>query len=341
MKPVTRLYLAFLLLFFGCKKSEDPIPQVFFNMDVIILNEGNFGQGNATIDLYNSRDKRQQSDVFRSNNQGRPIGDVIHSMYVGQDTGFVVVNNSQKVELIDLNDFKSLGTINGLNSPRYFLPISSTKAYVSDLYAKSIHVIDLQRKVVNKTIQANGWTEQMVKIEDTVYIADMSNNELIRINSKLDTILSRSALIRQPNSVVVDKNNTIWVLCSGGFDEVLPRLYQISTSGNVIQFFEFQSVSMSPGNLIIDGEGEKLYYLNGGVYSHSITATQLANDPVIPQDGRLLYSLAIHPSSEELYVADAIDYQQNGVIYRYLKSGELVHQFRSGGVIPGSFQFLP
>lgn len=340
MKALIVVYTAVILLFFSCKKSEEPVPQVFFDMDVIILNEGNFGQGNATIDLYNSRDKSQRSDVFRSNNQGRPIGDVVHSMYVGKDTGFVVVNNSQKIEMIDLNDFKSLGTINGLNSPRYFLPISSKKAYVSDLYSNSIQVIDIQRKVVNSAIQTNGWTEQMAKIEDTVYVADMTNNELIRINSKVDTLLGRSALIRQPNSVVVDKNNTIWVLCSGGFDEVLPRLYQISTSGNVIQFFEFQSVSMSPGNLIIDGKGEELYYLNGGVFSHPITATQLANNPVIPKNGRLLYSLAIHPSSEELYVADAIDYQQNGVVYRYLKSGELVHQFRSG-IIPGSFQFIP
>lgn len=339
MKKCLIISVLFSLLIVGCEKKETPRPQVFFDADVVVLNEGNFGQGNATIDLYNSAKRTIQNDVFRSNNSGRPIGDVIQSMAISNDTGFVVVNNSQKIELVDLKDLTSIGTINGFNSPRYILPLGK-KGYVSDLYANSIQVINLKSRIITSTIPTIGWTEEMKRIEDTVYVTDMTNNELIRIDVTADTVIGRTTLIRQPNSLVVDKNNSIWVLCSGGFDEVLPRLYQLSTSGDVIQHFEFQSVSMSPTNLIIDTKGEELYFLNEGVFRHSISGSNLEVDPVISSGGRLLYGLAFHPKMNELYVSDAIDYQQNGIVYRYLSSGILINQFKAG-IIPGSFQFLP
>tara|TARA_R110002049_G_scaffold216946_7_gene388386 strand:- start:690 stop:1712 length:1023 start_codon:yes stop_codon:yes gene_type:complete len=340
MKNHLNLFVLISLIIAGCEKKETPRPQVYYDADVLILNEGNFGQGNATIDLYNASNKTIQNDVFRSNNLGRPIGDVIQSMYISNDTGFVVVNNSQKVEMVNLENLTSVGTINGFNSPRYFLPLGNNKAYVSDLYANAIQVVDIKRRVITANIPTNGWTEEMTQIDDTVYVTDMTNNELIRIDKTADTILGRTTLIRQPNSIVVDKNSNVWVLCSGGFDEVLPRLYQISTSGFIVQFFEFQSISMSPGNLIIDSNGEELYYLNESVFHHSISASALENNPLIPNESRLLYGLGFHPTRNELYVSDAIDYQQNGIVYRYLKSGELIHQFRAG-IIPGSFQFIP
>ena len=51
------------------------------------------------------------------------------------------------------------------------------------------------------------------------------------------------------------------------------------------------------------------------------------------------YALDINPINEEVYVSDAIDYVQNGIIFRYSSSGDLINQFNSG-VIPGSFLFI-
>ena len=36
------------------------------------------------------------------------------------------------------------------------------------------------------------------------------------------------------------------------------------------------------------------------------------------------------------YVADAIDYQQQGIVYRYSSEGELIDEFYVG-IIPGAF----
>jgi hypothetical protein len=46
--------------------------------------------------------------------------------------------------------------------------------------------------------------------------------------------------------------------------------------------------------------------------------------------------LTVSPKNGDVYVADAIDYQQQGMIYRYTEAGELVDEFYVG-IIPGAF----
>ncbi|MDE7119376.1 MAG: YncE family protein, partial [Muribaculaceae bacterium] len=48
------------------------------------------------------------------------------------------------------------------------------------------------------------------------------------------------------------------------------------------------------------------------------------------------YGLTVNPRNGEVYVADAIDYQQQGMIYRYSTAGELIDQFYAG-ITPGAF----
>ena len=50
------------------------------------------------------------------------------------------------------------------------------------------------------------------------------------------------------------------------------------------------------------------------------------------------YSLAVDPETSEIYVGDAIDHRQNGMVYRYSPSGELTDSFRVG-IAPGYMVF--
>ena len=52
------------------------------------------------------------------------------------------------------------------------------------------------------------------------------------------------------------------------------------------------------------------------------------------------FSLGIDPASSEIYLGDAIDHRQNGIVYRYLSSGKLIDQFKVG-ISPGDFAFKP
>jgi len=135
----------FTLMLFSCSKS--PVDTVFFdftgNKGVYIVNEGNFMFGNSSLSFYDPQTKKVRNDVFQARN-GAPLGDVAQSMSILGDLGFIVVNNSGKIYVIDSRTAEFKGSISGLSSPRYIHFVNAQKAYVTDLYARKITIFNPQ-----------------------------------------------------------------------------------------------------------------------------------------------------------------------------------------------------
>lgn len=71
-------------------------------------------------------------------------------------------------------------------------------------------------------------------------------------------------------------------------------------------------------------------------YGISLPADKFPVKPFLPYNNTLYYGLTINPVNSEVYIADAIDYVQNGVVLRYSPDGELLDEFYVG-IIPGAF----
>ena len=114
------------IVFYSC--SKNPVDTVFFdftgNRGVYIVNEGNFMFGNSSLSFYDPATKRVVNHVFQARN-GAPLGDVAQSMTIWNNLGFVVVNNSGKIYIIDSSTAEFKGSITGLSSPRYIHVINS------------------------------------------------------------------------------------------------------------------------------------------------------------------------------------------------------------------------
>lgn len=67
-----------------------------------------------------------------------------------------------------------------------------------------------------------------------------------------------------------------------------------------------------------------------------VTANRVPVRPFIEYRDTKYYGLIVNPVNGEVYVADAIDYQQQGIIYRYSTEGSLMDEFYVG-IIPGAF----
>jgi len=337
-----------VLFYFSCSKEElgpqcedcSTTPISVDSSDVLIVNEGNFGWGNGSLSLYQPNSQTVSNNVYSQANNNLPLGDVIQSAYQLNDKIYVVANNSNKIEIINKNTFVNEATITGFNSPRYFLPVSNNKAYVSDLYSNSIQVVDLSSNTIVNNINTNSWTEKMLLHNDTAYVCDMTNNNLLLINTSNDNLVDSVKVGVEPNSLVLDANNKIWIMCSGGFQEDNPKLIRFNPQTRSIEAtFVFSNINNSPGSLTINSDGTKLFYLNSNVYQMSFNATSLPSSSLINNNSNTFYGLGVHPESEDIYVADAIDYVQNGVVFRYTSSGSLIQQFNVG-IIPGNFLFL-
>ena len=86
----------------------------------------------------------------------------------------------------------------------------------------------------------------------------------------------------------------------------------------------------------INGRGDTLYWINDDIWSMSVDADRVPVRPFLDSRGTIYYGLTVDPKSDEVYIADAVDYTQQGKIYRYSARGELLDEFYVG-IIPGAF----
>ncbi|MEM8908454.1 MAG: DUF5074 domain-containing protein, partial [Bacteroidota bacterium] len=167
----------FLLLVLATACSEettpDPIdpPVIQPEAGVLISNEGGFGFNNASLSFYHFTDQTVSNQLFQNAND-RPMGDVLQSITLHEEKLYLVMNNSNKIEVVDPETFQTLSTISPFNSPRYLLPLDNQKAYLTDLYEDKMYVVDLANERINTTIELEGWTEELLLFQDRVFVSN-------------------------------------------------------------------------------------------------------------------------------------------------------------------------
>ncbi len=122
MKRVLFFLSFFMIILAGCNKSNNDNPSGNWSNSVFIVNEGPFQTGSGSISAFNRESLEVTNNLFETAN-GRPLGNIVQSMSVYKDRGFIVVNNANKIEVVNLKDFKSDTTIENLALPRYFIGI--------------------------------------------------------------------------------------------------------------------------------------------------------------------------------------------------------------------------
>ena len=314
---------------------------------LFICNEGNFQYGNATLSYYDPQTKSVENEVFYRANAMK-LGDVAQSMIIHNGIGWVVVNNSHVVFAIDPTTFKEVGRITGLTSPRYIHFVSDDKAYITQIWDNRIFIINPKRYEVTGYIEVpdmtseQGSTEQMVQLGKYLYVNCWSyQNRLLKIDTETDKIVAELEVGLQPTSLALDCNGKLWTVTDGGYEGSpygyeAPSLYRIDPETfSIEQTFSFAKGD-APSEVQINGRGDTLYWINDDIWSMSVDADRVPVRPFLDSRGTIYYGLTVDPKSDEVYIADAVDYTQQGKIYRYSVRGELLDEFYVG-IIPGAF----
>ena len=321
-------------------RTEDPEESFIAGEGVFIMNEGNFTWGNGSVSYFSYDSIKIHNDVFFKVN-GRPLGDVPNSMSIYNDYAYIVVNNSGKVEVVKRNSLESVTTITGLNSPRNIAIISNSKAYVSSLYSDSLTIIDLTTNSVSGYINIRRTSEAIAVTGNSAFVSSWyGGDEIMVINTEVDKVIDSVKVGREPESIVIDKNYILWVLCNGGWArENNAELVGINTqTHSVMKRHIFSSILDSPSSLIINGGGDTLFFLEKGIRRMDIEAVQIPSEPFIEEKDHLFYKLGVNPVNGDIFVTDAVDYQQRGYIYMYNNKGEYLRSCQAG-IIPGSLCF--
>ena len=322
-----------LLALAGCSPDKDgtvaPAPG---NNNVYVLNEGPFsnGTGVGTISLFDKTSKAVTADIFQSVNSRR-LGNLTQSMAVRDKRGYIVMNGSNKVEVVSLPDFKSVGVVTGLNGPRYFLPISTSRAYVTQwgtynsAYASIRHgikIVDLINNVVIDSIATGDLPERLTIAGGKVFVANSGSNTITVIDPNTNRVTNTITVGDSPNSFALDKNSRLWVLCGGNvaYNSSYTAVdYSATTPGSLVGLDPanptvgatsrtFASNRFVPTDIHASPAGDQLYFraadgftFLGGVVRFGIadaTLPSLTAPAFIPG---LFYGLGIDPNTGVVY----------------------------------------
>jgi hypothetical protein len=334
--------LALLGLLTSCKKDTDPKGNgdAEFRDGFFVLCEGNFGSATSSMDFFH-REMGLQRNVYAAANSGLSPGDVLQSMSRDAERFFLVVNNSGKVDVVNTDDLRLLGSITGMTSPRYLTKVNNSKAYVSDLFEGDIYVVNTDDLSISGRIPVGGWVERMVVAPSGyVFAASMARDQILVLDPVLDQVIDSLDTGREPEGMLLNSDGKLYVLCTGGFGEAEPELIAYDALARAeVQRWSLGSVGQYRNDLCRSIDGFWLYWLGSeGVFRMATNATSAPTEPWIPTPaGSFFYSL---DAGGELVVGDARDFVSQGLVWRYAGDGTLLDTF-STGINPGSFYFIP
>lgn len=340
------LFIIISLGLLSCEKDNDSNNTLNtqgekFTNGVFVVNEGNFNWGNASLSFIDTETETIENKLFKTINN-KDLGDVALSMTIIDTMALISVNNSGKIEIISTNTGKSVKTITGFTSPRFIQPVSDSKAFVSDLYGSELKIIDLKTLLITGSVPAFKSTEAMLVYKNKLFVANWSFGKAIQVfDTDTNEKLTEIEVTLEPNSMVLDNSNRIWVLSGGGYlNEASPTLSRINPDTYALeQTFVFSDKNSSPMKLCIDHTGENLYYLNTDIYKFNINDSALPSYPIVAAEGRNFYGMNIDHQENIIYVSDAKDYVDNGEVLLYSTDGTLKYTYNAG-VVPGYFVFL-
>ncbi len=350
----TTTFLAVILFLLGACEDKDFGEQGngdnpwTRNHGLFIINEGNFGSGNGSITFYHPVTGTIEQNIFYSSNQ-RPLGDIPMDICFLDDRAVITVNNSGKAEVVSLDDFRSLETLSGLESPRNIQAISDSLLFISDLETSKMHVLRPGDPAVLSKMEVNKSTEALAYDGHYLYASNWSsfyvpqpNNTIMVIDPFQQTLVKTVEVAKEPNSIAIDKNGDIWVLSSGGYlNEQYPALTRIHGVWlTVEQQMRFPDKAMAPFSLTTNASGDSLLFINHHIYAMAVTDTALPQNPLIKAGKRNINSLVTHPQTGMLYFSNALDYQQKGWIIRCQGNPCVPTDSFRAGIVPARMRFF-
>lgn len=350
--------LAVIAVFTACKKEPLTPPSdssfTYAEDGVLILNEG-FSVQTSSVDFYSYSGKLFK-DIYRLRNNA-DMGLYAQSMAFKSGEGYIVINGSGKILVVDDLSFIKKDSIMGFASPRYMLPVNDSIAYVTDWYTdESIVVVNMKsRSIVKKLPNGNKGPERLLKVGNKVFVVNQgiyefptgfkADSTVTVIDPETHTISGSITLSAEPSSLQVDKNGFLWVLCAGIPDYDNPAngtpawLHRVDPSSQlVLNSFQIGGNEDHPFHLVVDYTRNYLAYAyDNKVFKFHIDSLSLPEAPFIEVNAS--YSIAIDPVKNVLYVSDPKNYSQNGEVFRYdFSTGASVGSVE-GGITPGNFYF--
>jgi hypothetical protein len=342
-----------VVFFTSCSDGDDTIietPLGAYDNGVLILNQGGFGKGNASLSYLSVDSNTFQNNIFALVNSTITLGDT------GQDVGFynefayIVMNGSNTIEIINRYTMAHVATIStGLSNPRYIV-FNNGKGYVSNWGNGSstsddyIAIIDLSNNALLTPIAVVEGPEQMAIANGKLYVAHLGGfgvGSTVSVINLSTNAVSSLSVGDAPNSLEIS-GETLYVL-SGGKpswtgSETAGKLSKINLSNDTVSGSIDFALTSHPSNLEISNS-DLFYTVDSDIFKASVNTSTLPTTALFSTTAQGVYGVySFEVENEKIYVGDAGDYSSDGKIYVYSSTGNLEIS-KTVGVVPAGFYF--
>ncbi|MBP5412524.1 MAG: hypothetical protein J6Y47_04615 [Bacteroidales bacterium] len=337
--------MALAIVFLASCGDREKKQNALFNNGVLVLCEGVYQQNNSTISYYDMDSNLAYPDVFYDKNN-RYLGDLANNMIVYGSKLYIAVDNSNMVEVVDVNTGKSLSQIMFKNqtfegvtvgNPRH-LTAYNGKVYVS-CYTGHVASIDTTSYGIDKIAKVGKNPEGLVVVNDKLYVCNSGGLDygvydttvsVVNINTMTEE--STITVVVNPAKIAADNNGNVYVVSYGNYADVDASFQKINTNTNMVE----KEYDLKPTNFCISGNYAYVYGTDWSTYQSFIKVVDLVSDVVIGdfiQDDteiRLPYGIMVDQSTQDVYISDALDCATNGDVYCFDKNGKKRFSFEVG-----------
>ncbi|PSQ97921.1 MAG: hypothetical protein BRD55_00515 [Bacteroidetes bacterium SW_9_63_38] len=195
---------------------------------VYVANQGNFGDGNGSVTVYDPADQTAQPEAISG------LGSIVQGVALRDTSLLVMANTGARVDLFSTNGPTQTGQVTGFNSPRYATFTDETTAYITDQSpfgssaspaVRILNVNGAQSQVVD-SIPVSGNPEGIAVSEPTdrafAALGAFGASTLVAVLNTSQNTLDREVDIGcAPRDVVADNDGDVFALCSDAASAVI------------------------------------------------------------------------------------------------------------------------
>lgn len=346
--------LSFILLSLtACRKDAAVVPeeteQVTGPSDATsfyLLNEGNMNMNKASLDKFEASSGIYRRNIFEATNPEviRGLGDVGNDIKVYGSKLYIVVNISNKVEVLDMKTARRVGKID-IQNCRY-ITFDAGKAYVSSYEGAvgnnnkaegSVVRIDTTNLNIEASTKVGRQPEEMAIVGRKLYVANSGGYDPTNYETSVSVIdlgtfqeVKRIDVAANLHRVRADKYGDIYVSSRGDYYGTPSNLFVIDTRNDQVK----KVFDISTSNIWIDDDLAYVYSLewdytkNRNTINYSVInvrdETLVEGNFIKDGTDKLItkpFGIAIDPKTKDIYVSDAKDYLSPGTLYCFDKNG--------------------
>ena len=327
--------LAATLLFNISCRSDDPIiepqPKGAYENGIFMANEGNFGTPTATVSFISNDLSTVENNVFSSNNANAALGDVLQTIGFQGDNAYLVLNNSNKIEVVNRYTFKKVATVSDqVSQPRY-IAFANNNYYVTNSSGSSkfVNVYSTTTNAFVKKIDLTNSGERIVEASGKIFVQNASfgsGKKITIINPTSNTIESEVIVPAGNIQKTISTGGSVYTIASTSTDSYI---YKLTPTGAISSTVTLTGIANGKN---LESDGAKLFFSSGAkVYSMDLTSTAVPTSPILTLSDNSWSALyGFNVIDGKIYISNANGFTADSTVEIYSTAGTLLKTISAG-----------